>query len=375
MQSFVSSMQHFIHSKQSTLIGKTIRRSYRRGMTMIEIAIAVGLATILVIMLYGTFWTQITQLRTQDIRSEMHQNGRFALEILTRSLRMAGFGSGAGFIYGVMGNGGAGNALPVIIPSDGGNSDSDVFTVAYMEPSLVMNSKYTVVESCSTTSITFDPLFMDYGDKLRQFRADDLLMCQDYATIGTPESYLWSISADAEATTPFGAISVTANSQSDYSSVCGSSDNLTPVLRCSKGQVITFYIDASDNGVGPGSAEHPVLMMDLNGNYPNNDDVPLVDNIEDLQLQYCVDDSTDTVNCNISNKWIDSFTASTQIKHVWGARVSLIVRSAKEDFNELYVGVRPRLANHNKANSTDKYFREIVSGEVAIRNLRLLSTN
>ena len=55
-----------------------------------------------------------------------------------------------------------------------------------------------------------------------------------------------------------------------------------------------------------------VLMMDLNGNYPNNDDVPLVDNIEDLQVQYCVDDSTDTVNCNLSNKWLDEFTASTQ---------------------------------------------------------------
>ena len=353
----------------------TLKRTKKRGMTMIEVAIAVGLSTILVIMLYGTFWAQITQLRTQDIRSEMHQNGRFALEILTRSLRMAGFGAGGGFVYGVMGNGGAGNAQPVIVPSDGGNGSTDAVTIVYMEPSLVMNSSFTVVESCSTTSITFDPLFMNNGDKIRQFRASDLLMCQDYATIGTPEAYLWSISADAESSSPFGAISVAENSQSDYSTVCGSSENLTPVLRCSKGQVITFYIDANNNGVGPGSPAHPVLMMDLNGNYPNNDDVPLVDNIEDLQVQYCVDDSTDTVNCNISNKWIDEFTASTQITHVWGARVSLVVRSGKKDFNDLFVGRRPRVANHNKANSTDKYFREVVSGEVAIRNLRLMSTN
>ena len=60
----------------------SLQRLKRRGMTMIEVAVAVGLSTILVVMLYGTFWTQITQLRTQDIRSEMHQNGRFALEIL-----------------------------------------------------------------------------------------------------------------------------------------------------------------------------------------------------------------------------------------------------------------------------------------------------
>ena len=170
---------------------------------------------------------------------------------------------------------------------------------------------------------------MNNGDKIRQFRADDLLMCQDYATIGTPESYLWTISADAESSSPFGAISVAANSQSDYSTVCGSSENLNSSASMFKGAGHYIYIDSNNNGVGPGSPEHPVLMMDLNGNYPNNDDVPLVNNIEDLRVQYCVDDSTDTIDCNLSNKWLDEFTASTQITHVWGARVSLIVRSCK----------------------------------------------
>ena len=47
---------------------------------------------------------------------------------------------------------------------------------------------------------------------------------------------------------------------------------------------MTFYIDNSDNGIGPGTPAHPVLMMDLNMNFPNNDDIPLVDNVEDLQL-------------------------------------------------------------------------------------------
>ena len=44
---------------------------------------------------------------------------------------MAGFGAGGGFVYGVMGNGGAGNAQPVIVPSDGGNSLTDAVTVVY----------------------------------------------------------------------------------------------------------------------------------------------------------------------------------------------------------------------------------------------------
>jgi prepilin-type N-terminal cleavage/methylation domain-containing protein len=350
------------------------QRKLRRAFTMLELMVSVSISTVLVMMMYGTFTMQTQQLRHQDMRMEMHQNGRFALEILTRSLRMAGFGSGAGFVYGALGNGGSGNSLPAIIPSDGGGSDTDAVTLVYMEPSLVMNSQSSTLEACSTSSITFNPNFLDYYDRLLQFKSGDLLMCQDYAAIGAPEAYLWAITDDASGTTPFGQISITASSESDYSTVCGSSENLSPVMRCSKGQVVTFYIDDEGDEKGPGSAKHPVLMMDLNDNYPSNDDIPLVDNIEDLQLQYCIDDGTDTTSCNVLNKWVNSFTASSDITNLWATRVSLVVRSPKDDWNELYPGRRPRVANHNAAVSTDYYFREIISSEVVVRNLRLLST-
>ena len=57
---------------------------------------------------------------------------------------------------------------------------------------------------------------------------------------------------------------------------------------------MTFYIDDTDNAIGR-YPSHPVLMMDLNNNFPNNDDVPLVDNVEDLQIQYCVDGGSNTL--------------------------------------------------------------------------------
>ena len=31
---------------------------------------------------------------------------------------------------------------------------------------------------------------------------------------------------------------------------------------------MTFYIDDTDNAIGPGTPSHPVLMMDLNNNFP-----------------------------------------------------------------------------------------------------------
>ena len=106
----------------------------RRGFTMIELAISVGMATLVVLGMYGIFTIQTQQLMNQDMRMEMHQNGRFALEILSRSIRMAGFGS-RGSIVGVMGAGGDGNVQETVVSYDGyGTNGSDAITVAYMEP-------------------------------------------------------------------------------------------------------------------------------------------------------------------------------------------------------------------------------------------------
>ena len=353
------------------------RTTLQRGFTLIELSVAIAIASFVVIGLYGVFTVQTQQLRTQTMRMEMHQNGRFAMEVLTRSLRMAGYGASNGIVYGALGSGSEGDTLPVIIPDDDyDGTGTDAVTVAYMEPALVVNSESSTLEACSTSTISFTSSFLDYADRLVQFKSGDLLMCLDYAAIGAPESYLWPITADAATGSDFGAIEVSSDvaSISDFSTVCGSDENLSPVMLCSKGQVLTFYIDMEDDGVGPGSESHPVLMMDLNDNFPSNDDIPLVDNIEDLQFEYCVDDGTDTVSCNMMSQWSDDFSTS-DIADVWQARVSMVVRSDKPDSRSVHTSTRPSLANRGAESTSDHYYREVISSEVTVRNLRLLSSN
>jgi type IV pilus assembly protein PilW len=351
-----------------------MRRTIRRGFTMIELAISVAMATFVVMGLYGIFTIQTQQLMNQDMRMEMHQNARFALEILSRSIRMAGFGS-RGTIVGAMGTGGDGNAQDVVVAYDAyGTNGSDAITVAYMEPSLVMNTAYSTVESCTTSTLTFNPNHLDYFDKLMQFRTGDLLMCYDYAAIGANNTYMWSITSDASTSTPFGTINIDASSAtlSDFSAVCSASSNLTPVMRCSKGQVITFYIDDTDNAVGPGTPSHPVLMMDLNGNFPNNDDVPLVDNVEDLQLQYCVDDGSRATDCSVFSNWTNTVT-SGEADEVWMVRIMMVLRSPKPNYQdfEWSGNVRPALGNNTASSTNDGYYRNVVTTEVTVRNNRL----
>ena len=88
---------------------------------MIELAVSISIASIVVIGLYGLFTMQSQQLMTQDMRMEMHQNARFGMEILSRSVRMAGFGSN-GTILGVLGTGGQNSSqLPAVISYDANN--------------------------------------------------------------------------------------------------------------------------------------------------------------------------------------------------------------------------------------------------------------
>ena len=41
-------------------------------------------------------------------------------------------------------------------------------------------------------------------------------------------------------------------------------------------------------------------MMDLNLDWPSADDVPLVDNIEDMQIEYCINDGSTEPDCSES---------------------------------------------------------------------------
>ena len=104
------------------------------------------------------------------------------------------------------------------------------------------------------------------------------------------------------------------------------------------------------------------------------DDVPLVDNIEDLQFEFCLEDaSLGTVDCSDSSNWVDGnvVTASTQAHLIWAVRVGVIARSSREEFGDRMPAARPALGNRSAgASGSDHYYRQVLSTEVAVRNLR-----
>jgi prepilin-type N-terminal cleavage/methylation domain-containing protein len=353
---------------------KTIRAGMRRGFTLLEVMFSIVIATFATAAMYTIFTWQSQELMNQDLHMQMHQNIRFAGDILGRSLRLAGYNAD-GYVSGVFGPNGVDDEddeLPVIMSWDDPDGDDgpDAVSIVYGDPSLVMDTQNTVTEQCGTTSITFRPYAQDNQDRLAQYESDELLLCYDYADIRGTESYLFNISSDASLST--GVIGVESNiSLNDYSQDCASSENLTPIMTCSKGHVLTFYVDNDDDGIGPGNEDHPVLMLDMDMDWPEDDDVPLVDNIEDLQFEYCLDDGTNTVDCTLDSSWVDEFD-SDSAHMVWMVRISMIARSDREDIRDLFPGRRLGLANRSEAaaSDTDHYFRKYMVTEVTVRNLR-----
>jgi prepilin-type N-terminal cleavage/methylation domain-containing protein len=362
-----------------TSLPRGIRQLARKGFTLVEMMVAIAIAGFTVAALYGLFSVQSRQLVHQDLQMEMHQNLRFATEMITRSARLSGYGS-SGYIYGLFGPNGIGDnddPLPAVIPwNDPNSSGPDAVTLVYAEPSMLMDTQNDVIESYDTTQLTFRPSMLDYATKLAQYQAGDLLICTDYADIRGMTSYLWSITA---VDTGNGVISVSSNdAHDDYTARFTRNTNLTPVLTCSKGSVVTFYVDNLDDGIGAGSSDHPVLMLDLNMSWPANDDVPLVDNIEDLQLEYCVDDGSGLTECTDSTAWetADTLDATVDADNMWMMRVHLVARSSRDDPRNQFPGFRPSLSDRSASGApgVDNFYRKVLVTEVAFRNLRSIAS-
>ena len=69
-----------------------------KGFTLIELMIALVIASIALTGIYGAFQAQVRANTTQEVVVDIQQNLRTAMYFLQRSIRMAGYGAGAGFV-------------------------------------------------------------------------------------------------------------------------------------------------------------------------------------------------------------------------------------------------------------------------------------
>lgn len=357
-----------------------MKRLLRAGFTLIELMVAVGMSVIVVAGLYALFTIQSRQFLLQDLQMGMHQNLRFSLDILSRSVRMAGYGT-AGQVAGYWGWDGSAMShtlsMPAIITYNGWDAvnSTDAITVVYADPSLEMNTTPLSIQPCSATSIPFDMTTRNYAGLIGNYAAGELLMCWDLANQGGILSYMWPIAVDGDSSTGIiGVNDLTTGAYNDFTTTCPATNNIPATMQCSKAHVVTFYIDNVSDANGPGSPEHPVLMMDLDLDWPSTDDVPLVDDVEDLQIAYCLanSDCSDENDESAGGPWInDRDLTAAEGASVWMARISVVARTSRTDPQDKYTSKPPSLEDHSQVGaSPDNYYRQTLTMHVTTRNMR-----
>ena len=163
----------------------------RQGFTMIEMITAVAVSLIVVGGLYSLFNLQSKQFMYQDAQMNMHQNLRFAADIITRTVRLAGYGTG-GATRGVLGWDGSStsddNTLPAVVSWDGGTTGTDAITLLYGDPTLEMNSSILTVETCSTSTLEFDMTMLNYANLIDNYGKSYTMLSCTHSLYGGIES-------------------------------------------------------------------------------------------------------------------------------------------------------------------------------------------
>ena len=99
----------------------------RKGFTLIELMVAMVVASIVMAAIYSVYRSQTQAHRTQQIVVQMQQNMRAALYLLEREIRMAGYSvtdppASAGFVQNFIGLG---------APHDGSGAVTDANNIAF----------------------------------------------------------------------------------------------------------------------------------------------------------------------------------------------------------------------------------------------------
>ena len=139
----------------------------RKGITLIELLVALTISGILVAGIYRTFIHQQHTYTVQDQVVDMQQNVRLAINRMTRELRMAGFGGGGvdgwaateffnhGAIYGVY--------TDIVNPAGGGTSVTVLEGYQTLIPTTLSTTANTSDNSISVNNVSsFDTATRKY---------------------------------------------------------------------------------------------------------------------------------------------------------------------------------------------------------------------
>jgi len=124
------------------------------GFTLVEMMVAIAIGMIVIASVAGTFTAQTRQNKAEEEISQMHQNVRGALDLMSRELMQAGYKAAGGSVTGV-----TYNASQLLIQADvDGNGTIDTGNTSLEYITYAWNSTNLIITRQLGTGGTAEPV-------------------------------------------------------------------------------------------------------------------------------------------------------------------------------------------------------------------------
>ena len=306
-----------------------------RGYTLVEFMVAVTLGMMLILVVSSVFISGGKSYREDDRSARMQENGRFAMKVLTEDLGMAGMWGPVKSSSSITSTIGATCPGGVGITFDSTNPVS----VIDQATGSGANSSY----SCITAANVYDPAAIVAGTS----RPDVLVIKRvlggkSEAVTGSSAAYLKITDGNGELV------------QTTPESFAGGSEYWQFMPRI-------YYIRKKSSDSAP-----TLVMKYLNDVVmATGDDYesPLVDGVENMQVEFGVDTDAD----GVANKYMTAPTAD-ELANVVNAKIYLLIRSASYEPKDPLNTKTYNLGSTVISAQNDRYQRRVFSTTVSLRN-------
>ncbi|MCB1858086.1 MAG: PilW family protein [Gammaproteobacteria bacterium] len=335
----------------------------QQGFGLVEVLIALVLGMVLSIGMANVFISSKQAYRTQDALSGVQQNGRYAMEVLTRNIRMAGYQGCANLEI----------VEPHVIANNMPGSGVFNFEEAVHGYAVDNNGAFKPAYSGTKPGQADPGRIVNGTDMISVSRADDCgaylvgNMLADNANIQLNPDNTCNFAAgdlvlisDCKTSDLFRATSVANGAKMTIAHA----NNMNSSNRLSKpygSDAQVFRYTQSDYYIGTNAFNEPALYVRVNGGAATE----LVEGVEDMQFDYGEDTTSDRSVDRYSVEHADVAAAGDTVVASWGnvysARLALTLRSQSRNIT---------LQNSDPKNpaNADKRMRQAMTATVGLRN-------
>lgn len=337
----------------------SLSTSQQRGLSLIEMMIAITIGMVLIAGIGQIFVSSNQTYRVQNELARLQENGRFAMDFLSRDIRMADYWGCAKGLTNVVNNlnpAGTGYNATIhgfsdgLSGTDGGGSASDRITMSMANPTAFPVQSAGPQASANIQIAANNPLVQGEILVISDCTGADIFQVTN-ANPGT--GVLVHNTGNATAPGNFNPTNPGCPGANAHclSHVYGANAQIMQTI------VMSYFIQ---NDAGNGNT--PTLYRQLGTAAAE----PLAEGVENMQILYGED--TDNPQDFVANRYLVAGAAGLDMDKVVSVRVAILVRTPNDNVNTSTDNTQYNLAGTLTAAAGDKRLRRIFTSTIQIRN-------